>query len=184
MTKLDQPRERALLEALADLEAPALPRPSARQRLLTAIASPGRRLAPLYGALGQLFDWGDAELEALFARAEEPSAWAASQVQGVMLLHLAGGPRVAGADNGLVRLAPSTTFPLHRHLGPERVLVLSGGYRDDQSGQLYRSGDWHEMPVGSSHSYTSIAEGETWLAVSVVEGVHVDGLGTLSPGRD
>jgi anti-sigma factor ChrR (cupin superfamily) len=105
-------------------------------------------------------------------------------VQGVSLLHVSGGPRVAGADNGLVRLAPCTTFPLHRHLGLERVLVLSGGYRDDQSGRPYRAGDWHEMTVGSSHSYTTMAEIETWLAVSVFEGVHVDGLGTLSPGHE
>ncbi len=184
MTKRDDPREGALLEAIAELEIAALPRPAVRQRLLEAISSPARRLAPLYGALGQLFDWSDAQLEALFIRAEEPSAWAVSQVPGVALLHLSGGPRVAGADNGLVRLTPGAVFPLHRHLGPERVLVLRGGYRDDQSDRLYLAGDWHEMPVGSSHSYTTVTDSETWLAVSVVEGVHVDGLGTLSPGRE
>src|SRR6188768_653770 len=113
--------ERALLAALAELEPPAPPPSSAlRARLLANVASPGRRLAPLYGALADLFDLGDAELVSLFERAEDASAWVSLPVPGVRLLHFAAGPRVAGADSGLVRMEPGAPFPQHRHLGLER----------------------------------------------------------------
>ncbi|HEY6080026.1 MAG TPA: cupin domain-containing protein [Polyangiaceae bacterium] len=172
----------ALLEALAQLEQPArAPSSALRARLLASVASPRGRLAPLYGALADLFDLGDAELATLFERAEDASAWASSQVPGVRLLHLAGGPRVALADNGLVRLEAGAPFPLHRHLGFERTLVLRGGYRDAASGKLYLAGDWHEMPAGTSHAYSALPGGELLLAVSIVEGVEVEGLGKLTP---
>lgn len=174
--------DRALLEALAELDRPERsPSSTVRARLLASVSSPAQRLAPLYGALADLFDLSDAELGAVFERAEQPKAWVSAQLPGVKLLHLTGGPRVVGADNGLVRLDAGAHFPLHRHLGFERVLVLSGGYRDDASGKLYVAGDWHEMPAGSRHGYRALPERELLLAVSVVEGVHVEGLGKLTP---
>jgi putative transcriptional regulator len=94
---------------------------------------------------------------------------------------LTGGARVAGADNGLVRLAAGARFPRHTHLGSERVLVLEGGYRDEPSGHLYWPGDLQEMPAGSAHSYVALPERELLLAVSVVSGVEIAGLGVLTP---
>jgi anti-sigma factor ChrR (cupin superfamily) len=94
---------------------------------------------------------------------------------------LQGGPRVSGADNGLVRIAAGAAFPPHRHLGCERVLVLQGGYRDEPSGQIYRAGDWHEMEAGSSHTYVALPDRDLLLAVSLVGGVDVEGYGTLTP---
>jgi quercetin dioxygenase-like cupin family protein len=154
-----------------------------RERLLSTIARPRLRYAPLFGALSELFDLGDAALAELFERAESPSQWSASPVPASELLHLTGGPRVAGADNGLVRLQAGARFPMHRHLGLERVLVLRGGYRDEPSGRVYGPGDLHEMSPDSSHAYTALPERELVLAVSVVSGVEVDGFGKLSPAQ-
>lgn len=175
----DEPELRA---ALAQLHPPAKSPPQLlRERLLNAVSRPRLRFAPLYGSLSQLFDLGDTELSNLFERAEDASVWVTSQIADTRLLHLQGGPRVAHADNGLVRIAAGARFPQHRHLGLERVLVLDGGYRDEPSGRLYLAGDWHEMAGGTEHAYTALPEKELLLAVSVVSGVEVEGFGTLSP---
>jgi quercetin dioxygenase-like cupin family protein len=171
-----------LAEALADLVPPAkVPPPLLRARVMATVAQPRLRYAPLFGKLSELFDLDDTALAAVFERAATPTAWTASAIPGTQLLHLQGGPRVVGADNGLVRLAAGARFPSHRHLGLERVLVLDGGYRDEQDGRLYLPGDWHEMQPGTSHAYTALTEGELLLAASVVAGVDVEGFGTLSP---
>ena len=177
---------KALLAELAELAVAgrAVPTPSLRQRLLADAAAPSRRFASFFGQLSELFDWGDAELSALFERAAAPGAFAASPIPRVELLHLTGGPRVAHADNGLVRIAAGARFPEHRHLGPERVLVLAGRYLDEQSGRVYAPGDLHAMVPGSAHAYVALPDSELLLAVSVVTGVDVDGYGTLTPSSE
>jgi len=175
----DDPQLRA---ALAQLHPPVKSPPQLlRERLLSTVARPRLRFAPLFGPLSELFDLGDTALANLFEHAESPEAWATSQIPGTRLFHLQGGPRVAHADNGLVRVAAGTRFPQHRHLGLERVLVLDGGYRDEPSGRLYLAGAWHELEPGSSHAYSALPERELLIAVSVVTGVDVEGFGTLSP---
>jgi quercetin dioxygenase-like cupin family protein len=167
------------LTALAP--APKAPPQLLRERLLSTVARPRLRFAPLFGALSELFDLGDSDLAGIFERAAAPETWAKTPIPGAELLHLIGGPRTAGSDNGLVRLAAGARFPMHRHLGAERVLVLDGAYRDEQSGKLYLPGDSHVMPPGSSHSYVALSDRDLLFAVSVVAGVDVEGIGTLTP---
>lgn len=172
----------ALREALSALAPPPKTPPQLlRERLLATVARPRLRFAPLFDALSQLFDLGDTDLAGLFERAASPDAWLQSAVPGTELLHLQGGPRVAAADNGLVRVAAGARFPTHRHLGLERVLVLEGGYRDEPSGRLYLPGDWHEMAAETTHAYTALPERPLLFAVSLVSGVDVEGYGTLAP---
>jgi quercetin dioxygenase-like cupin family protein len=171
-----------LREALTQLTPPAKAPPQLlRERLLATVARPRLRFAPLFGKLAELFDLDDTDLAGIFERAAAPGAWVASQIPATLLMHLAGGPRVAGADNGLVRLQAGARFPQHRHLGLERVLVLEGGYRDEPSGRVYLPGDLHEMASGSSHTLIALPERELLFAVSVVTGVDVEGFGALSP---
>jgi quercetin dioxygenase-like cupin family protein len=174
--------EATLARALTELGPGASAPPQLlRERLLASVARPRLRYAPLFGALYELFDLGDSALADLFERAAEPRAWTPSPLPSTELLHLQGGPRVAPADNGLVRIQAGARFPTHRHLGPERVLVLAGSYRDEPSGRVFGPGDWHEMPTGSSHAYVALPEHTLLLAVSVLGGVDVDGFGTLTP---
>jgi quercetin dioxygenase-like cupin family protein len=171
----------ALREALTRLTPAAKAPPQLlRERLLATVARPRLRFAPLFGALAELFDLGDGDLAEIFERAAAADAWVASQIPGTELMHLAGGPRVLDADNGLVRLRPGARFPAHRHLGLERVLVLEGGYRDEPSGRVYAAGELHEMTSGSSHSLVALPERDLLFAVSLVTGVDVEGFGTLS----
>jgi quercetin dioxygenase-like cupin family protein len=176
------PDDPALREALAHLTPPAKAPPQLlRERLLGAIQRPRLRFAPLFGVLSELFDLGDTDLAGLFERAATSEAWVDTPIAGTRLMHLRGGPRVAGADNGLVRIAAGASFPQHRHLGRERVLVLEGGYRDEPSGRVYLAGDLHEMAADTAHAYAALPERPLLLAVSVVAGIEVEGLGTLSP---
>lgn len=173
-----------LLEELAELvPAGKSPPQLLRDKLLGSVARPRLRYAPLFGALGELFDLGDLQLAELFESAVEPGPWVSGPLPGLELLHLSGGPRVAHADNGLVRLAPSTRFPRHRHLGSERVLVLEGGYVDEPSGKLYGPGDLHEMLADSTHAYTTVPDRPTLFAVSLVSGIDIDGVGNVSGQR-
>jgi anti-sigma factor ChrR (cupin superfamily) len=50
----------------------------------------------------------------------------------------------------LIRMAPGRGYPAHRHLGPEDVLVLQGGYRDDLG--EHRAGTYLRYPAASSHA--------------------------------
>ena len=174
--------ERLLREALSQLAPPAKAPPQLlRERLLATVTRPRLRFAPLFGALSELFDLNDTDLAGLFEHAASPAAWVETPIAGARLIHVEGGPRVAAADNGLMLIAAGMRFPMHRHLGEERVLVLEGGYRDRADGRLYLPGDMQEMPAGSSHEVAALAERDLLFAVSVVAGVHVEGLGTLSP---
>lgn len=171
-----------LAEALSALVPNPRPPPQLlRERLLGTVSRPRLRFAPLFGALADLFDLSDSALADLFEHSASPDAWSGTPLAGVSLLHLQGGPRVAQADCGLVRLAAGARFPMHEHLGHERVLVLEGGYHDEPSGIVRKAGDLHEMPAGSRHAYTAWPEQPLLLAVTVVAGVTVEGLGTLSP---
>jgi quercetin dioxygenase-like cupin family protein len=171
-----------LLSALVDhVPVAHAPPASLRARLMASVATPELRFAPLFGALSELFDLRDEALRALFVRAAAPEAWTPAPVPDTWLLHLEGGPRVAGADNGLVKIRAGARFPQHLHLGGERVLVLDGSYRDEPSGDVFRAGDLHEMPEGSAHAYVASGDRDLLLAVSVVRGVDVDGYGPLSP---
>jgi hypothetical protein len=175
-------QQATLARALTELGAgPSAPPQLLRERLLATVARPRLRYAPLFGALSELFDLGDSALADLFERAADPRAWTPSRVPATELLHLQGGPRVAAADNGLVRIQGGARFPMHRHQGPERVLVLEGSYRDEPSGRVYGPGDWHEMATGSSHAYLALPAHTLLLAASVVGGVDVEGFGTLTP---
>jgi quercetin dioxygenase-like cupin family protein len=174
--------DRLLREALTQLVPPAKAPPQLlRERLLATVTRPRLRFAPLFGALSELFDLGDTDLAGLFEHAASPAAWTETPIAGARLIHVAGGPRVAGADNGLVLIAAGGRFPRHRHLGVERVLVLDGGYRDAPGGRLYLPGDRQEMPAESSHEVVALPERDLLFAVSVITGVDVEGFGTLSP---
>ncbi len=169
-----------LLDELAELLPPGKP-PSQllRQRLLGNVSRPRLRFAPLFGKLSELFDLDDMALAALFERAANLEEWVDAPIPSVRLLHLAGGPRVAHADNGLVHLKAGAPFPPHRHLGRERVVVLQGGYQDSEGGRVYRAGDVHELAEGSCHSYVALPDTDLLLAVSLEGGVDVDGYGAL-----
>ncbi|MEL7451469.1 MAG: cupin domain-containing protein, partial [Pseudomonadota bacterium] len=88
----------------------------------------------------------------------------------VELLHFAGGPAVATADCGLVRIEAGTQFPYHTHIGTETALILAGCL-EDHDGQVYYPGDVSFMEPGSGHTFKAIGDDDLLLAVVINEGL-------------
>ena len=147
--------------------------PALRARLLLSARGPAR-FAPFIDRLARLIDVAADRARELLASLERPETWLPSLGPNVALVHLPGGPAVAGADVGFVRVAAGTTFPPHRHLGPEQVLVLQGSYTDSD-GSSARAGDLVHMPAGSSHHFTAGPDADLIYAV-VVHGVEIEGV--------
>ncbi len=143
-----------------------------RARLLQAVSQGAERYAPLFGKLTQFFDLSVAALRDVFARAELESEWQPGPLPWVSLFHLEGGPALAGLDTGFVRLKKGMPFPRHRHVGPERVLILAGGYHDSAD-HWYGPGDLHLMEVGTEHALQMNAEEDVLLAVILAADIEV-----------
>jgi anti-sigma factor ChrR (cupin superfamily) len=69
---------------------------------------------------------------------------------------------------GLIRAAPGLTFPYHRHVGEERVVVLQGSCADS-SGRQLGPGDEIVHTVGTSH-HLEIHEGPPLVFAYVTDG--------------
>ena len=77
--------------------------------------------------------------------------------------------------SGLVSITAGTTFPLHRHLGEERTLVLEGAL-SEADGTVYRPGDALTMPAESSHSFTVLPGAPLIFAVVLFAPIEIDGV--------
>jgi anti-sigma factor ChrR (cupin superfamily) len=98
----------------------------------------------------------------LIVRSSE-SAWEPTSVPGIQAKRLAVDVEHDRVTM-LVRMAPGSAFPGHRHAGAEECYVLSGDLRFDE--QVMRAGDYQLCPAGSSHSVQSTVEGCLLLLVS------------------
>ena len=176
----DAPEELREALALVETAAETTPLPvGLRARLLASSSSSRERFAPFERRLSELFDLGAERIRELLTEIADPATWTAGPLPGSSLFHLEGGPRVATADAGFVRLPAGMPFPHHEHLGDERVLLLEGSYTDSE-GRHYRPGDIHEMPAGSAHAFTVDEDSPLLLATVVVTGIEIPGLGAVN----
>jgi hypothetical protein len=162
------------LGLLAIAVRPDAPSSEARQRLLAAASAGAERWAPFVDRLARWFDLGAERIREIVAGIDSAASWEAGPMPGIELVHFAGGPRVAAADNGLVRMAPGLPFPRHRHLGTERILVLAGSYTDD-SGRVYGPGDEHVSGSDVEHAYT-VGEAGVIYALSLEGDIWIEGM--------
>ena len=109
----------------------------------------------------------------------DPTAWTPGFLPGMMLFHVRGGPLLAPAITGFVRVAAGECFPEHEHLGVESVVVLQGSYWDVSG--IVRAGDRVTQPAGSRHSFT-VRPGPDLLYLAVVESGLRIGDRLLEPG--
>ena len=56
----------------------------------------------------------------------------------------------------MIRMDPGASYPEHEHLGPEEVLILAGGYRDDDG--EHHAGSYLRYPVGSRHAPVALGD--------------------------
>ena len=162
-----------LLLALADEEqAPS----GVLQALLTAVAGPW--WAPFVRRAAGLLDLDTATTRDLFVGIADGDRWMPGPGDGIDLFHIDGGPAVAGAITGFVRLAPGATFPHHRHMGFQDVLVLQGSFF--HAGTEIHAGMEAPMPPSSSHENRAGVGGCVYLAVSR-DGLAFDGEEPIGP---
>jgi quercetin dioxygenase-like cupin family protein len=160
----------ALVE-LSELLTPIAPSAEARSRLLSAVAAPPFKYAPFFDRLASFFDLPFDRVKQILADVADRARWEAAELPGVQLMHFAGGPSVAGADVGLVRIEPDYRFPMHRHKGEERLFVLEGGFVDS-SGTKYEPGDVQVMQANTTHDYT-VLPGGLLAALVLYEGIEI-----------
>ncbi len=152
--------------------APVAPSAEARARLLAAVGGPSPAGGPgrFAARVAALFDLDVARAAALLGQIETPAAWS-TLAAGVRVLGVAPGPRHAGAQCGLVRVARGARFPWHRHLGEEVALVVHGGARM-ADGRAVGPGD--EIVAGvdddDPHDFVADADGDAGECVFAVRG--------------
>jgi quercetin dioxygenase-like cupin family protein len=132
---------------------------------IEASLQPGR-FAMVVDRLARFLDVTRERARTLLDRLD--SRWLDGPTAGISIQHLKAGPRLAGRYAGAFRLAPGTTFPAHRHLGPESMLVLEGSVRVS-SGELVKDGEVLDSAGGSAHDF-SVAGDDDCIAVVLQEG--------------
>jgi quercetin dioxygenase-like cupin family protein len=159
------------LGGLLPLAVAPIPPPSPlRARLLTTVGVGAERFSPLLAAFRRMVDLGRDRARALLQRIDDAAAWTPGPFPGFSLVDLEGGPRVATADVGFVRLAPGLVFPRHRHLGDEETLILEGSYIETDGTRL-GPGDQVVRRAGSVHGFTVDAAGPCIYAFVLQGGV-------------
>jgi putative transcriptional regulator len=154
------------LECLADA-LPARARAASLRARVLASAAQQPRLARFAAQVAELLDVGLERAHALLARLDHASAWT-PELPGISFLWVDGGPRVADALRGFVRVHAGQEFPEHAHLGDEVTLVLQGGFEDPTRGRVFRPGDLDRMAAGTSHHFRAADGGVDLLKLSVV----------------
>lgn len=143
------------------------PPPSLRERILADARPP--RLAAMIEKVATLFDVTLARARALLERLDDADAWVAGPVPDSWILFVDGaGPKRAGAFCGFVKMGAGVTWPPHKHLGREYMLVLEGGFRETGGAEVH-PGQLHVMEEGSSHGFT-IFDDEPCISAAVVYG--------------
>ena len=150
--------------------APIAPNTSVRARLLAAADGRGR-LAQWTERVAKFFDLGLDKARGLLDAVDEPKAWEEGPL-GIGLMHFSGGPRLATADCGLIRFPAGIDWPVHKHLGDEKMFIFEGGLVEDD-GTVWREGSLIEKPAGSQHSFKILPERDCVCAVTLVEGIEL-----------
>lgn len=131
---------------------PAAPPQGGVDRLLER-ARKGR-LSFFVAQVAELFDLSTEAAAELLARAERNEGWEEGPAPGVLIMTVNAGPKLPEAMTALVKLSSGAKFPLHPHFGPEKVMVLEGGYRDSTGVEVWR-GEVQDMAQGTEHDFVA-----------------------------
>jgi hypothetical protein len=124
-------------DAVDALIAPETPSPDVKARLLASVG--GGRFERFAQRIAQMYDVTMERGRELLGLIERAASWEV-RAPGIGLVHFEGGPAVATADCGFIRIEPKMIFPWHTHVGEEVSIVLAGTL-EDNSGRILRPGD-------------------------------------------
>ncbi|MBI5852824.1 MAG: cupin domain-containing protein [Planctomycetes bacterium] len=78
--------------------------------------------------------------------------------------------RESGHAAVMIRMEPGCGYPAHRHVGPEELLVLQGGFRDEHG--EWRAGDYARFEPGTRHAPVALADGPACVFFAIAhEGI-------------
>jgi len=161
------------MDALVDGLEPA-PLPSAlRARILASVKAESRFLS-FADQVAALVDVAVDRAKELLLGIDAEESWGDSIVPAMRLYNFDGGPSVANAITGFVRMPPGSAFPHHVHVGQETVLVLQGQFRED-NGDVVGPSEKKVSDAGSAHSFEVLDGPELIYLVVVQEGVELGG---------
>lgn len=148
---------RAESEALARVALsmpPVPPSPQTRQRLLASVAHVSRFDA-FSAQVAKLIDVTADTARGLLARIDDAAAWVATPLEGIWSYDLDGGPAVAEAVVGFVKVKPGVTFPEHSHVGEDAAFVVQGSCAE-ADGRISKRGDLIVMAPGTAHELRAL----------------------------
>ena len=167
-------RELAVIDdvfAALPLGLPPVTPPAALRDRIFGVIDGASRFETLVGRVAGMLDVARDRARELLAWIDDAGHWVPGPSPS-SLIHLPGGPAVAGANCGFVRLAAGSPFPHHRHLGEEHVLVLQGGFEDSDGATLHR-GDEAFKPAGSEHGFTALPGVDLVYLVVLAGGIEI-----------
>ena len=160
-----------VLAGLVDDLSPSVetrPAEAQKRRLIEAIE--GRyRYAPFTARVARMFDLDDASAATALEAIVSPDAWMEGPLPGIRCALVAAGPRCTGNMNMFIAADPGARFPIHRHLGEERVLVMQGAFREDD-GARAQPGDLVVKTADSSHDFVVLDGPPCVCAYSIDQG--------------
>jgi len=115
------------------------------------------------GAAQPWKSWADSASEALSFVAASDEDWEPSRFEGIHTRRLFV-DHAADRVTMMVRMAPGTSYPAHRHASAEECFVLSGDLWVDDTHM--RQGDYQRAEAGSVHPVQKTDEGCVLLLVS------------------
>jgi putative transcriptional regulator len=129
-----------------------------------------RPFAAFVARVAAAMEVSEAVARRLLDRIDAASSWVAGPSPSSRLYHVEPGPAILAVNGiaGFVRVEPGTVFPRHKHLGPEHVLVLQGGFRDEDGSDVVAGQDSYQ-PAGSNHEFVA-HEGEPLIYLAVIRG--------------
>lgn len=107
--------------------------------------------------------------------------WRSTRHRGVRI-HFYASDAATGRVVALIAMEPGCGYPRHRHRGPEEVLVVQGGYRDELG--EYRAGTFVRYAGGSEHGPVAL-DGATCVLLSLAhQGVEPAGPPPVPPVQE
>lgn len=150
------------LTGLAVALTPVAPSPGVRSRLLASVKA--EQFAPFVDELAEFCDLAVGKMRAVLSKVSDAAAWGDEVLPGLHIIHFDHGPACFGVDTGLIRLAPDTAFPKHKHLGREVNYVISGALIDED-GAVYGPGTYLERAKDDTHTIRASSDGLTMIAI-------------------
>lgn len=139
------------------------PRPELRERVLAAIQK--------VESVQVWRNWQDTPLAPIIKVAAGEGEWEPIEIEGIRVKRLYVDP-AKDTVSLLIQMDPGTSYPSHRHAGPEHCYVIAGDL--EVGGVSLKAGDYQVANTGSVHTVTSTVNGCTILIISSMKDELVD----------